>query len=195
MLTKIILKGNLGKEFGEEFNASVENPKEVIDFLSSQFPNFKNFVLSQRESQYKITCVGENWEKELTPHDPNLQLFPISGKTIIIEEVFEGSGDGFMRFLSPILLISVGIITSNTALIVGGIVQGLQSILFGYPPKPTEDKRSVNFQGGSPRTQEGTPIPIAIGSQVKIKDVMILTYEIVSEYTNIGGGGSGGKGK
>jgi len=149
MLTKIILKGNLGEKFGEEFNASVENPKEVIDFLSSQFPDFKNFVLSQRESQYKITCVGENWEKELTPHDPNLQLFPISGKTIIIEEVFEGSGDGFMRFLSPILLISVGIITSNTALIVGGIVQGLQSILFGYPPKPTEDKRSVNFQGGS----------------------------------------------
>jgi predicted phage tail protein len=195
MLTKIILKGNLGEKFGEEFNASVENPKEVIDFLSSQFPNFKNFVLSQRESQYKITCVGENWEKELLPQTPNFQLFPISGKTIIIEEVFEGSGDGFMRFFSPILLIGVGIITGNTALIVGGIVQGLQSILFGYPPKPTEEKRSVNFQGGSPRTQEGTPIPIAIGSQVRIKDVMILSYDIESEYTSDGGGVSIGRGK
>jgi predicted phage tail protein len=195
MLTKIILKGNLGKKFGEEFNVSVENPKEVIDFLSSQFPDFKTFLLSQRESQYKIICRGENWEKELTPLTPNLQLFPISGKTIIIEEVFEGSGDGFMRFFSPILMIGVGIITSNTALIVGGIVQGLQSILFGYPPKPTEEKRSVNFQSGSPRTQEGTPIPIAIGSQVKMKDVMVLSYDIVSEYTNVGGGGSGGKGK
>ena len=195
MQTKIILKGNLGEKFGEEFNASVENPKEVIDFLSSQFPDFKNFVLSQRESQYKITCVGENWEKELLPHDPNLQLFPISGKTIIIEEVFEGSGDGFMRVFTPILLIGVGILTGNTALIVGGIVQGLQSILFGYPPKPTEEKRSVNFQGGSPRTQEGTPIPIAIGSQVKMKDVMVLSYDIVSEYTSVGGGGSSGGGK
>lgn len=192
MQTKIILKGNLGEKFGEEFNASVENPKEVIDFLSSQFPDFKNFVLSQKNSQYKITCVGENWEKELTPQTPGIQLFPISGKTIIIEEVFEGSGDGFMRVFTPILLIGVGILTGNPALIVSGLVQGLQSILFGYPPKPTEEKRSVNFQGGSPRTQEGTPIPIAIGSQVKMKDVMVLSYDIVSEYTSSSSGGSSG---
>lgn len=193
MQTKIILKGNLGEKFGEEFNASVENPKEVIDFLSSQFPEFKNFLLAQKESQYKIICVGENWEKTLLPNDPNLQTFPISGKTIIIEEVFEGSGDGFMRVFSPILLIGVGILTGNTALIVGGVVQGLQSILFGYPPKPSEEKRSVNFQGGSPRTQEGTPIPIAIGSQIKIKDVMVLSYDIVSEYTSTGSNSGGGK--
>lgn len=180
MLAKIILKGNLAEKFcTEEMFASVENPKEVIDFLCCRFPNFKNHLLLPKECQYKIICIGENWQKDVTTQ----ALFPVSGKTIILEEVFDGSGEGFTRLLSPILLTTVGILTGNPALIIGGLVQGLQSILFGYPPKPTEEKRSVNFQGGSPRTLEGTAIPIGIGSQVKVKDVMILSYDIASEYT------------
>ena len=39
MLTKIILKGNLGEKFGEEFNASVENPKEVKKRTDLQLHN------------------------------------------------------------------------------------------------------------------------------------------------------------
>jgi len=185
-LTKIVLWGELGETFAPETDgellADVSTPKEAINFLCANFPDFKNHVLSQNTC-YTMTCNGDNWEKEITPTTPGYQSFPIQGKTLTITPVLAGSGETFGRVFSPILMIGVGLITGNTALIIGGVVQGLQSLLFGYPKKPSEEERSVNFQGGSPRTTEGTPIAIAIGSKVFVRDVMVVSYEIVSEYS------------
>ena len=183
-LTKILLWGELGEKFAPELEADIHSPREAINFLQANFPDFKNYILSN-SCLYSITCRGDNWEKEITPVTPNYADFPIQGKTLVISPVLDGSGDTFNRFFSPVLMIGLGLLTGNTALLIGGLVQGLQSLLFGYPAKPSEEKRSVNFQGGSPRTQEGTPIPIAIGSQIMVKDVMVLSYNIVSEYTNL----------
>ncbi|MEH1786904.1 MAG: hypothetical protein V7L23_15330 [Nostoc sp.] len=174
VLTKIELWGELGERFTPEIEGNIANSRDAINFLCCNFPDFKNYILSST-CGYTVTCVGDGWEKSI---DPSLADFPISGKRLVIAPAIQGSG-GALRILEPILMIGIGIATGNPALIIGGIVSGLQSIFFGYPNK----NQTINFQGTGPQTKEGTPIPIAIGSRVKITTPMILSYDIVSEYT------------
>lgn len=174
-LTTIELWGSLGEKFQSEIQGKINTPRDAINFLCCNFPSFKSYILSS-SCCYTITCIGNGWEQSITPNQAD---FPIIGKRLIISPVIEGSGNELLAILKPIVMIGIGIATGNPALIIGGIVSGLQSIFFGFPSK----QQTINFQGIGPQTQEGTPIPIIIGSRVRVTGVMVLSYDIVSEYT------------
>lgn len=183
MLTTIKLNGILGTKFVPELQGQISTVREAINLLCCNFSDFKHYVLSS-EWRYTVIVKGKNWERYITENSPAI-LLPISGCTVEITPVVEGSGKGAGKILTNIAMIGIGIalVTTGAAaplgwsLIFSGATGLLNSIING---NPKEDAKSTFFQSPGFNTKEGTPIPLVFG-EVLVKSFQVISVEVSSE--------------
>lgn len=203
-MTQIVLHGELGKEFGKEYNLSIHSPIEGIRALSAMVPNFKERFA---EGNYYIyTGTGKN----KTNLDEDTVCLRTTDTIHIVPAVAGAKKKGMGKLLVGIALIGVAFIPGlNTAVFgalgglagsmgsAGGVVAakavssvaakaifmgGLTLAMGGaaqmMAPKVGEQKESTLFGGTPDSVEEGTPVPLVYGQYLAVG--YPVTFELVS---------------
>jgi predicted phage tail protein len=187
MLTTIKLTGILGEKFIPEMQADVSNFKEVLSCLFANFPEFKNYILSQN-IECSISVIKDGWEQRITEDNLEFALMPLGGSTVILCPMLAGSGESFGGLVRASVLIGIGLIPGigsvGSYLVASGVSMALQTILYGYPKKPDKEENTAFFQSSGVVTQEGTPVPLVFG-EVLVKTSQVLSLKVTSEYKSL----------
>lgn len=191
-MRKIILHGNLAKEFGREHDYDVKDPAEAVRALCANFNNFAKFVINENINGYHIvTDIGDIGEDS---------LWNPCGQTIDIIPVIAGAKSSFFRIILGIALIAAAIaIPVSSALAaplftVGGFAPSIASMAFGIgaslvlggvsqllaptPKSPAErpdapnNLPSFSFDGPVNTVAQGNSVPICYG-RLRIGSVVI----------------------
>lgn len=183
MLTKIILEGPMGKEFGREWNLSIQTPNEALRMIDANKPGVFRWIRSNlaRFERYQIICEYENGIVEsLTDSDYREHR---QAKCIRFIPMTAGAGgNGAVQAVLGIVLIVVGAVIDwytggtggNTfiymgvAMLAGGIAQMLSK-----QPGPKDIKEadtgnsstspSYYFDGPVNTTAQGDPVQLVYG--------------------------------
>lgn len=174
-LTKVILDGPMGKQFGRTWNLAVESPGEALRLIEANRPGLSAWIKANlaKYSRYKVICEYEDGRKE----DLDNETYALNrkAKTIRFVPLVEGAS-GVGRIVAGIILIVVAyffppaapyamqLYAAGASMILGGIAQLLA-------PKPskadiseTEMKSSHYFDGPVNTTQQGVPVPLIYGT-------------------------------
>lgn len=187
-ITTVKLYGELGFKFGKEFKFFVNTFSELINALSVNFKEFKQYV---KNKKYHIFINNTNIKNIF-----DCINLPVAGATIKIIPIIQGSG-----FFKKIFGIVVGIALiylglgplsgfwfSNMLVSVGFslIFGGISSLLFSpsAPPKEVEPKElpSYNFNGAVNTFDQGGPVPIGYGKL--IIGSAVITADVRTAFTD-----------
>jgi predicted phage tail protein len=163
-MTDVFVHGVLAKEFGSYFCFNVRKPKEVINAISVNKPNFYHRIteLSKEGLHYSILVDGKNIK------DSNQLNIKKTPKTIDLVPIICGSG--------PIAatLVTVFKIAKTTAAIIASVFWTAVSIGVQYAlTNPIEQEgvestvsasdQSFAFSSKANRMQQGNPVPVGYG--------------------------------
>ncbi len=183
----IKLYGALGKKFGKTHKLDVKNPAEAIRAFSVILKGFKEYMIADIDSGYKI-FVGSEDIYSLDIHNPT------SDRDIIrIVPIISGSGSGKASMVAGFALIIIASIASGGAAGVAAststsllswstvtqlgvilAVSGISSLMFEQNTQQNENSvnnPNYNFDGVVNTTRQGNAVPVGygllrIGSQV-----------------------------
>lgn len=168
MLTKVILEGPMGKVFGRTWNLSVNSPNEALRMIDANKPGVFTWIRSNLEkySHYKVICEYEDGRKEYLKEDE----YPMERKckSIRFVPIVQGSGGVFQAIVGVVLIV-VGVIWPNPALVamgVGMLIGGVAAMLAPKPKKDDSsrsDKTSYYFDGPANTTMQGVPVQLVYG--------------------------------
>ena len=190
----IKLYGVLAERFGKSYQLDVQNVKEACQALSYMIPGFKAFMLNAHRDNlaFKISNAGSN-----VPQD---QIDAITDAQIIhIMPKLAGSG-GVVQFVLGAVLVVVGVVTGNPALIatgatlaVGGVVSMLMPPVDVGKKDADANRANYGFGGAVTTTAVGNPVPICLGE----RDVggFIISAGIYAEDSTAANLSSGSDGK
>jgi len=104
-MKQIILEGQLGKEFGEEWNLDVNSPAEALLAIMTQRPAMRKFLIDAEGIQgYEVFIDDESidTEQELVIHNPG------QGKYTFVPVVGGSKSSSLMMVLGVTLMIATG---------------------------------------------------------------------------------------
>ena len=196
-MNKVILHGELGKEFGTEHNFHINSPIEAIRALSANYSEFRPYLIEHSEPGYRIVVEDEEFALEELAYPVN--------RPIHIVPVIAGAGGGFGKIVlgAALIVASGGLANIAAGALVGagtGTVAGVSAtailgtvvpamsklglaialggasqILFAPPKKSTnavEANKNTGFDGPVNLTSQGVVVPVAYG-QVMVGSVVI----------------------
>lgn len=174
MLTKVILDGPMGKQFGREWELEVKSPREALRLINANDSRLFNWMRenAQKYSKYAVVCkVGDRIE-EFT--EAQYQQQEGQFDEIRFVPIIEGAGN-VARIVIGVILIIVDICIwgadggylsmMGAALILGGVAGMLA-------PKPkvndnsmsaADTKSSYYFDGPANTTSQGVPVQLIYG--------------------------------
>lgn len=175
MLTKVILDGPMGKQFGREWELDVSSPREAIRLINANNPGFIGWMRqnAQKYSKYAIVCkIGDRIE-EFSEEQYREQ----EGKfdEIRFVPIIEGAGNVFRIVVGVVLLIvdymtcyaSGGYLSAmGAALILGGVAGMLApkpNMSQGSVGNAADSRSSYYFDGPANTTSQGAPVPLIYG--------------------------------
>lgn len=168
MLTKVILDGPLGKQFGKVWELAVNSPAQALRLIDANKPGVFTWIRSNLEkyAAYRVLVEYEDGRKEDLDNDTF--VLERKAKTIRFVPVTQGAGNTFKIVVGVILIIvgcvvpgAQGLIYVGAALVLGGIAGMLA-------PKPDamkdkETKNSYYFDGPTNTTTQGVPVQLTYG--------------------------------
>ena len=104
-MKQIILEGQLGKEFGEEWNLDVNSPAEALLAIMTQRPAMRKFLIDAEGIQgYEVFIDDESihTEQELVIHNPG------QGKYTFVPVVGGSKSSSLMMVLGVTLMLATG---------------------------------------------------------------------------------------
>jgi len=209
-MVDIKLHGKLGEAIGNTWNLAVKSVSEAIhaiEILSKHKLYSHLYENDKRNIRYQVLinkriCPTDNIDVKDIESIKNSELCMKFGKlqTIDIIPVIEGHDEGIIQAIIGVVLIVVGVVTSQPALIIAGIgmVAGGIISLISSPPKFEDFREAENsgpssylFNGPINVTREGGPVPVGYGRIIAGSQVLSnrLIYEDVDvENEDLGGG-------
>lgn len=174
MLTKVILDGPMGKEFGREWELDISSPRDAIRLINANNPALIPWMRqnAQKYSKYAVICKSGDRIEEFSEEQYRQQ----EGKfdEIRFVPVVEGAGNVF-RAVVGIVLIVVDYMTGYasggylSAMGAGLILGGVAGML---APKPkvnfnsgsgAANTQSYYFDGPADTTAQGAPVALIYG--------------------------------
>lgn len=161
------LYGVLGARFGREYRLAVASPREAMRALAAQLPGLRRFLETSRERGLTYAVfVGRR-------NVPEAELdFGAGASDIRIAPVMTGSKKGgLFQVVLGAVLVGVGVMTGNAALIVvgggmmaGGVVSMLSPQAQGLNTKEqAENTPSYAFGGAVTTVAQGNPVGLGYG--------------------------------
>ncbi len=191
-MTKVFLHGKLGKEFGNEFNLSINKPQDVIKAIDANNEGFQKriFDLSQEGAQYSLIAdnqiIGSVEDFSAKRKIKEIHMVP----------VIYGSGVGALAIGIGVLAAVGGYVTEYVvlstilyAVALAAISYGVQSLLAKPPAQNNQGSygtaaatsQSYLFTNGENVTQQGNPVPLGYG-RLKIGSAVI--QQTIKNYPN-----------
>lgn len=187
------------KRFGDKFELDIKDTAEAIRALIVQIPNLRQ---AMQKGFYKVRLGS----KYLTPESLEREIYHKlkDGMSIHITPVLKGAkSGGVFGIVSGLFLIGaalalgplgLGLVASNTALMVGGfgasmLLGGVSQMLMKPPAMPgvsegKEKKQSTSFSNLSNLVAQGRPVPLAYG-RIMVGSLVISqgleTYDVKDE--------------
>lgn len=178
MLTKVILEGAMGKEFGREWELSINSPSEALRLIDANKPGLFVWIREHLANfdRYSIVVEYDDGREEELGEDE--YVFERKMKSIRFIPIITGASGAFKAILGVVLII-VGVVIniyypgSGTALIGMGIslfAGGIAEMLAKTPkasgtPENAEyaSKASYYFDGPTNTTPQGAPVQLIYG--------------------------------
>lgn len=177
MLTKVILEGAMGKEFGREWNLSVSSPAEALRLIDANKPGLFIWIREHLANFDRYSIVVEYEDGREEDLDEDSLKFERQMKSVRFIPIITGASGAFKAILGVVLII-VGVVIniyypgSGTALIGMGIslfAGGIAEMLAKTPklsdPQNNEyvGKASYYFDGPTNTTPQGAPVQLIYG--------------------------------
>lgn len=179
-LTKVVLEGPLGKQFGRVWHLDVNSPSEALRLIDANKPGLFGWIKNNLEkySHYRVVCEYEDGSKEeLDESDYQLER---KVKAIRYVPLLEGAGN-IGKIILGVVLIVVAIFfppAGMGALALWGmgiagammVAQGVIGMLTSTPQQSQadlsqrQDKTSYYFNGPQTTTKQGVPVPLIYGT-------------------------------
>lgn len=171
-LTKVILEGPLGKQFGREWEFAIDSPREALKMVDANKPGVFGWIKQNlaKYSRYQVICERRDGTVEELDNDS----YPLNQgnlKSVRFVPVIEGASNVF-KVVVGIVLVVVGAVFQQpwavkigVSLIVGGVIGALS-------PRPKMDssgnregdsKASYLFDGPANTTAQGSPVQLIYG--------------------------------
>lgn len=174
MQVKVILKGEMGKLFGREWDLHVNTPVEALRLIDANVGGLFRWIRNNlnKYSAYKVLCEFPGGRKEFLDSDTLLAAFGAIKITFV--PMISGAGAKAKIVLGVVLMIASiwlgpAVFSIGLSLTVGGVTQLLA-------PKPKANKAantesSYYFNGAENVTDQGSPVQLIygqclVGSQV-----------------------------
>lgn len=171
MLTKVILEGPMGKEFGREWAFAINSPREALSMVNANKPGVFNWIRAnlQKYATYRVVCEYEDGRVEELDKD----AYMLKGRPALIRFVplVEGASD-VVRTIVGAILVVVGVVYEQpwmvnigASMMIGGVIEMLS-------PRPKMDERngaegegksSYYFNGPANTTNQGVPVQLVYG--------------------------------
>lgn len=121
-MKRVVLRGELGKQFGRIHNFDLNTPAEAVRALCANFDGFQQALIdsAERGIGYLVQVGKEAIDPEQELHNPTAQAEEIS-----ITPVLVGAGGGFGK-------IAIGIALVATAFLIGPAAGGFLGIGAGF---------------------------------------------------------------
>ena len=218
MKRKIILDGELGSRFGDEWDMEVTYPKDIFKCIECNYPEFRQYLIECHEKgiAFTFSVAGTEFSKE------EQLLMNLAEGDIIISPVISGSKSGGAKILAAIAIVALLVfiptllptvagevgslgavlagtygtgtaIAANVALgmAINLAITGIQQLMAPDPETDSDSDPSYLFNGKEQNIIEGDPIPILYG-QLRIPGQPI-SASIVSRSRNGGSLNSAGR--
>ena len=189
-MTKVILHGLLGKEFGETHEFFIRKPIDAIKALMANKAGFRHALRTWgREGRaYQMICDGEviDWDNQLSKEGKYQQIDIVP--TIV------GASDELKIVIGVILIVASFIVPgmqgwgqslggkmlAGAMLAVGMslVMMGIMGLLYPTPTPSFESSpqaKSFMFSGTTNAQVQGVPIPVAYG-RLRIGSKVISTF-------------------
>lgn len=170
VLREVRLYGSLGRQFGRLFRLAVATPAEAAQALCAVVPGFRNaFIGRDGRAQYHVfvgrraarrDLAAEQCEEPLGQAEPIRFVPVVAGakraglREIVIGGVLLWASFGDFGFTGVLANIGFG-------LVIGGVIQMLSPQRVKQPI--TENVASYAFDGPVQTTEQGGPVPVAMG--------------------------------
>ena len=174
MLTKVMLYGAMGQEFGKVWNLAVNTPAEALRLINANKPGLYNWIRDKAKvfAYYRVVCDYHDGRKEAVSEETWGMQRQV--KTIKFIPIIQGAGSNpFLRIVVGALLMIYApylgtafmsastISTIGMSLIIGGVVQALS-------PQPVSNSAGAGLQGSyfsgpSNNIGQGNPVPLIYG--------------------------------
>ena len=120
-MKKVVLRGELGKQFGRVHHFDLNTPAEAIRALCANFEGFQQALVSSAERGvgYMVQVGKDAIKPEEELHNPTGQFEDIS-----ITPVLVGAGGGFGQIAAGVALIALSLVLPGGGLF-GGTVFGI----------------------------------------------------------------------
>lgn len=173
MLTKIILEGPMGKEFGREWELSVSSANEALHLIDANKPGVFVWIRNNLSKYARYRVVVEYVEGEFSNMDDDDYI--ISNRTplsIRFVPLIEGAGSEFKTVVGVTLMIASFVVPGmQWAFNVGAVlaISGAIEMLAPVPKKrerdesARNDKTSYYFDGPANTSAQGVPVSLIYG--------------------------------
>lgn len=176
MLTRVILEGQMGKEFGREWELEVSSPSEALRLIDANRPGVFQWIRSNLEtySHYRVVCEYENGEME----ELDEEGYVLERRLVSIRFVplVQGAGGG-LRVITGVAIIAVALwvplglsaalkmaaVSFGASLALGGITSMLTPKTSKQETSERKDNTSYYFDGPANTTMQGVPVQLIYG--------------------------------
>ncbi len=189
MLTEVILEGELGKEFGREWNLCVSSPAEAMRLINANDRRFAPWIRDNLDkfAAYRIVCENESGlVEELTQETfgnhrkmRRITFYPLdagAGGHTNWTQVLEGVAmlvAAYFTYGASTSYFAAGSagasMTAGAASAMAGIGASmiLQGFIVGLTPQPSSNNQnSFYFNGPVNTVAQGNPVPIVYGTML-----------------------------
>ncbi|EPS1205477.1 TPA: tail assembly protein [Serratia marcescens] len=172
-LTKFVLSGRLGKEFGREFTLSVSSVREGIRALCIQIPGLEQFL--NRSERNGLTYAVFNGDRNISAAE--LQLDGIQMVVRIVPVIIGSKKQGMFQTILGAVMVAAGFVLSFTpaaaaspflykmgaAMMLGGVAQMLAPQGTHGMTDTRETRKSYSFGSATNNSAAGRPVPAFYG--------------------------------
>lgn len=169
MLKTVKFYGVLAKKFGKQFKVEAATTREAMRLIAVQVAGFEQFMLNAHHHGLRFAVfldkhnIGDN---EVDMHS-NCSVIKVVPKV-------QGAGGngGIFQLILGVVLIVVGVVTGNPALIgagigiaVGGVAQMLMPKVESQDQNQDGNRANFGFGGAVTTIGQGNPVPILYGER------------------------------
>ena len=175
MLTKVRLKGVMGKKFGEEWELAVSSPAEALRLIEANEPGVEAWIANNAETyaHYRVTVVyADDREEDLSDND--YPMLRNGLKEIIFEPIVQGAS-GIVRAIVGVVAMVAGFVFGNPYLFKFGAAMFMSGVVELLSPRPktrnqddSGSSESYYFNGPVNTQRQGNPVPLIYGKRVLV---------------------------
>jgi predicted phage tail protein len=177
MLTKVILEGAMGKEFGREWELDVQTPRDALNIINANKPHLFHWMRDNLDeySSYSVICTrADDTESELEEGELKMNLEVKQIRFVPLIAGAGGNGKAILGiamiaaaiWLGPAAMGGTGLMGGGTALQVG--MMGASLLMSGVanalsPIANSPQTTSHYFNGPVNTVGQGAPVQLIYG--------------------------------